>query len=150
MNAEHSNLPWDVPPAHVFQVQVGSADIDGLNHCNNVSYLRWLEQAAWEHSIALGLDLAAYQRLDRAMVVRRHELDYLGAAYLNDGLIVGTWLAENDGKLNLHRRYQIFRAADGALLIRARTHFVCIQLSTGRPKRMPAEFSQGYRMSGLH
>lgn len=142
-----ASLAWDVPPAHVERVDVGQGDIDGLNHCNNVSYLRWLEQAAWGHSVVLGLDLAAYQRLDRAMVVRRHEVDYLGAAYLGDELVVGTWLQENDGKLNMLRRYQIFRPRDGQLLIRAQTHFVCIELSSGRPRRMPPEFGQGYRVS---
>ena len=29
-------------------------------------------------------------------------------------------------------------------LLRAQTTFVCIELSTGKPKRMPAEFVEGY------
>jgi len=29
-------------------------------------------------------------------------------------------------------------------LLRAHTTFVCIELSTGKPKRMPAEFLDGY------
>jgi len=28
--------------------------------------------------------------------------------------------------------------------LRAQTTFVCIELSTGKPKRMPSEFIQGY------
>lgn len=144
MTPLHSDLPWDQPPAYRCSVAVGAADIDGLNHCNNVSYLRWLEQAAWEHSIALGLDLAAYQQLDRAMVVRRHELDYLGAAYFDEELVVGTWLHGNDGKLSLWRKYQIIRPRDRAVLIRATTHFVCVELSSGRPKRQPEEFLKAY------
>ncbi|MGH8529598.1 MAG: acyl-CoA thioesterase [Nevskiales bacterium] len=137
-------MPWDIPPSFSFAVTVESADVDGLDHCNNVSYLRWLEQAAWQHSIELGLDLEAYKRLDRAMVVRRHELDYLGAAYLDDELIVGTWLHENDGKLSLWRKYQIIRPRDSMVLIRATTHFVCAELSSGKPKRQPEEFLKAY------
>lgn len=137
-------LAWDVPPAHIEAVTVQVHDVDGLNHCNNISYIRWLEQAAWGHSNALGLNLARYQQLNRAMVVRRHEVDYLGAAYEGDELVVGTWLHENDGKLNLLRRYQMIRPKDGQVLIRAQTHFVCVELSTGRPKRMPPEFASGY------
>lgn len=138
------NLPWDVAPAFTLGVKVAAGDIDGLQHCNNVSYLRWLEQAAWAHSVELGLDLEAYKRLNRAMVVHRHEIDYLGAGYEGDELLVGTWLHDNDGKLSLWRKYQIVRPRDAALLIRATTHFVCAELSTGRPKRQPQEFLQAY------
>lgn len=145
MNTQIPAELWEVEPAYQLSVRVGEADIDGLGHCNNVSYLRWLEQAAWGHSIALGLDLEAYQRLDRAMVVRRHALEYLGAAYLHDEVAVGTWLSAHDGKLNLVREYQMIRVQDRQTLLRATTQFVCVQLSSGRPKRMPAEFAQGYQ-----
>ena len=36
------------------------------------------------------------------------------------------------------------RFAHGATLLRAQTTFVCIELSSGKPKRMPAEFIEGY------
>ena len=49
-----------------------------------------------------------------------------------------------DGKLTMQRRFQIIRPADGATLLRGLVRFACIQLSTGRPKRMPPEFIEGY------
>ncbi|MFH7365646.1 acyl-CoA thioesterase, partial [Pseudomonas syringae pv. tagetis] len=36
------------------------------------------------------------------------------------------------------------RPADNLTLLRALTSFVCIELCTGRPKRMRAEFVEGY------
>jgi len=42
------------------------------------------------------------------------------------------------------RRFQLIRPRDGATLLRAHTTFVCIELSSGKPKRMPAEFLDGY------
>jgi len=36
------------------------------------------------------------------------------------------------------------RPSDNTTLLRAQTTFVCIELSTGRPKRMPVEFIEGY------
>ena len=36
------------------------------------------------------------------------------------------------------------RPADGVTLLRARTTFVCIELSSGKPKRMPPKFLAGY------
>lgn len=139
-----SEHPWDYPVPFIVDQQVTEQDIDFLGHTNNVTYLRWLETAAWGHSEALGLDLAAYQTLNRAMVARRHELDYLAPSYLGEQVKVGTWLVDNDGKLSLWRRYQVIRTHDNSTLLRGLTHFVCADFTNGRPKRMPAEFIQGY------
>jgi len=142
-----AEIKWDYPYPFEIQVRVAQDDTDVLGHSNNVSYLRWLEQVGWAHSNALGLDWPEYQRLKRAMVVRRHELDYLAPSFTGDELRVGTWLTDNDGKLSLWRRYQIVRVADGLTLLRGRTHFVCADLDSGKPRRMPEEFLKGYAVA---
>lgn len=78
------------------------------------------------------------------MAVVRHEIDYLAAAYEGEELQMGTWIVESDQKLRMDRQFQLVRPADGVTLLRARTTFVCIELSSGKPKRMPAEFIEGY------
>jgi acyl-CoA thioester hydrolase len=140
-------IKWDYPNPFEIKIEVAQSDIDALGHSNNVSYLRWLEQAGWAHSNALGLDWPEYQRLKRAMVVRRHELDYLAPSFAGDELKIATWLTDNDGKLSLWRRYQIVRVADGLTLLRGRTHFVCADLDSGKPRRMPEEFLKGYAVA---
>ena len=52
-----SNLSWDHPGPHVLRTRVEAQDIDGLQHTNNAVYVKWCEQVAWSHSVALGLDL---------------------------------------------------------------------------------------------
>ena len=106
--------------------------------------MSWLERCAWRHSQRLGLDLTEYRRLDRAMAVVRHEIDYLAAGYEGDELQLATWIVDWDQRLKMTRRFQLVRPRDGATLLRAHTTFVCIELSSGRPKRMPAEFLDGY------
>ena len=54
--------------------------------------------------------------------------------------MLGTWLTASDGKLTMERRFQLRRASDGVTLVRGRWVLVCIAISDGRPKRMPAEF----------
>jgi acyl-CoA thioester hydrolase len=137
-------VEWDRPDPHTLSVVVETADIDELGHTNNAVYVRWLERCAWQHSTALGLDLVSYRQLDRAMVVLRHEIDYLAAAYLGDELQIATWIVKSDQKLRLVRHFQIRRLSDQTTLLRAESTFVCIALSSGRPKRMPPEFLQGY------
>lgn len=92
----------------------------------------------------LGLGVREYRELDKAMVVLRHEIDYLAAAYLGDEVVVATWIVESDNRLRLTRHFQILRASDQMTLLRARSTFVCIELSTGKARRMPAIFLETY------
>lgn len=142
-------MKWDRPDPFTLDISVQSDDIDGLGHANNAVYVSWLERCAWRHSQRLGLDLTEYRRLDRAMAVVRHEIDYLASAYEDEQLVMGTWIVEWDRKLKMDRCFQLIRPADGMTLLRARTTFVCIELSTGRPRRMPAEFLDGYGQAVL-
>ncbi|KTC07837.1 MULTISPECIES: acyl-CoA thioesterase [Pseudomonas] len=137
-------MVWDRATPFVIDLNVGSDDIDGLGHANNAVYVTWLERCAWRHSQYLGLDLSEYRRLDRAMAVVRHEIDYLASAYEGDELQLATWIVDWDRRLKMTRCFQLKRPSDNLTLLRAQTTFVCIELSTGRPKRMPSEFIEGY------
>lgn len=135
---------WDNSQPFTLELSVDSSDIDELGHVNNAVYLRWLEQCAWRHSQTLGLGLDEYRHLDRAMVVLRHEIDYLAAAYQGDDIVVATWIVESDHRLRLTRHFQILRPADQLTLLRARSTFVCIELSSGKARRMPSVFVDVY------
>ncbi|MFS2160295.1 acyl-CoA thioesterase [Pseudomonas sp. Pseusp122] len=137
-------MVWDLATPFLIDLTVMAEDIDGLGHANNAVYVSWLERCAWRHSQRLGLDLTVYRNLDRAMAVVRHEVDYLAAAYEGDELQLATWIVDWDQRLRMTRRFQLRRASDGVTLLRAQTTFVCIELSSGKPKRMPVEFIDGY------
>lgn len=141
----HNAINWQWENPYILPVTAEQEQLDGLGHVNNVSYLRWLEEAAWAHSKALGIGLAEFKRLDRAMVARRHELDYLIACELGDELLVGTWITTNDRKLSMERAYQIVRATDNKTMFTGLTRWVCVALSSGKPKRMPPEFIAAYQ-----
>lgn len=137
-------MNWDHAAPFILDLHVAAADIDGLGHANNAVYVTWLERCAWRHSQRLGLDLDVYRQLDRAMAVVRHEIDYLAPAHEADALQLGTWILDWDRRLKMTRHFQLIRPADGRTLLRAQTTFVCIELSSGRPRRMPTEFVDGY------
>lgn len=137
-------MNWDLENPFTYDIRVAVEDIDALGHANNTVYVRWLERCAWEHSRSLGLGLDEYRELDRAMAVVRHEIDYLGAAYEGDELTMATWIIHWDQKLRMTRHFQLIRHSDQATLLRARTTFACIELSTGKPRRMPPIFIENY------
>ena len=137
-------LAWDFPQPFTLPVTPRGDDIDGLNHTNNAVYVQWCGQIGWAHSEALGLGLADYRRLDRAMAIHRGEYDYLLPTVLGDELTLGTWIMSSDGKLTMERRFQLIRNRDRATVLRARWDLVCIELSSGRARRMPSEFCEIY------
>ena len=137
-------MVWDYPRAFTSPVVPRAEDIDGLNHTNNAVYVQWCEKVAWAHSETLGLSLADYRRLDRAMAIRRGEYEYLLPTALDEELTLATWLLASDGKLTMERRFQLIRDRDQATILRGRWDLVCIELSSGRVRRMPPEFCQVY------
>ncbi|TWI53078.1 acyl-CoA thioester hydrolase [Pseudomonas duriflava] len=137
-------MNWDLEKPFVMPLLVQAGDIDALGHANNAVYVAWLERCAWQHSTSLGLGIEVFHRLDRAMAVVRHEIDYLASAFDGDELALGTWLVDWDRRLRMSRRFQLIRLVDGVTLLRAQTTFACIELSSGKPRRMPEEFIQGY------
>src|SRR5688572_12347602 len=74
------------PPANAFSHRfvVSAADIDDLGHAGNVRWVQWVQDAASAHSIAVGLGLPEYQAFGLLWVVRRHDIEYLGAAFEGD------------------------------------------------------------------
>ncbi len=135
---------WDFERPFTQPVTPRTEDIDGLNHTNNAVYVQWCEKVAWAHSLALGLSLDDYRRLDRAMAIGRAEYDYLLPSVCGEELTLGTWLCASDGRLTMERRFQLIRQRDQATLLRGRWHLVCIELSSARARRMPAEFCRIY------
>lgn len=138
-------MTWDVPQPFTQPVTVQPDDIDEFGHTNNVVYLAWLERVAWAHSQSLGLGMDDYRRLGAGCVARKHELEYLAPTFAGEGLVLGTWIHENDGRLSMWRAYQIVRPSDRRTVLRGRTHWVCVDLKSGKPRRMPPEFVAAYR-----
>jgi acyl-CoA thioester hydrolase len=136
---------WDLPAPHRHRVVARPADMDGYGHVNNAVYVRWLDEAAWSHSAALGLPAERCLASGRGMAVWRTQVNYLAPAFAGDDIEVGTWILYNDGRLRVDRRFQLLRVSDGRSLVRALVHYVCIDLASGRPRRMPPEYASAYR-----
>ena len=141
---DQNNHSWILPSPFICSWQIGTEHIDHYHHVNNVEYVKQLEVTAWKHSNALGLTIEQYQSLDRGMAISRHEIDYVAPAVEGDNVLCATWLVDCDRRLKLARQFQFIRESDGATLLKARTEFVCIALSSGKPKRMPTIFSETY------
>jgi acyl-CoA thioester hydrolase len=125
-------------PTFQLTIAVGDGDIDSLGHASNIAYVRWIQDVAVAHSEAVGLDLAAYQRLGAVFVVVRHEVDYLRSALRGDALQARTWIPAVMAA-KCHRATEIVRTSDGVVLAKALTTWGFIEVATGRPRRIPED-----------
>lgn len=139
-----SNLDWMYPNPFISQWQIDASHIDHYQHTNNIAYLSRLEQLAWEHSKLLGLTFADYELLDRAMVITQHELNYHLPTHFGDTLACATWIVSCDEKCRLSREFQYIALENERTVFTAKTHFVCVSLKTGMPKKMPQAFKNIY------
>lgn len=135
------------PPANAFSHRFGvpTTDIDMLGHAGNVAWVRWVNEAAQAHSEAVGLDLAAYRELGVIWVVRRHDIEYLAAAFEGEQLVATTWIESLRGATSVRRT--VFKR-ESTLLARAATTWVLLTVPEGRPTRIPRELLERYGFSG--
>ena len=115
-------------------VQIRPEDVDGMGHVNNIVYVRWVQEVALAHWAA-----AAPADAQAAMtwVVLRHEIDYLRPARPGDAVRARTWIGAGES-LRYERFTEIVRG-DGTVLARGRTLWCPVDITTGRPKRVPPE-----------
>jgi acyl-CoA thioester hydrolase len=147
-------------PAFACYLRVRSNELDSLGHVNNANYVIFIEQAAIDHAAALGLDQGRLAEIGGVFLTRRHFIDYIKPAFAYDHLRVVTWIGGMHGA-RATRFYEIerLRAAEvttwplpdrqlatgetlppfGELILRARTDWAFVDVSTGRPRRMPPE-----------
>lgn len=142
------NIREIAAPANAFthRFRVAESDIDELGHAGNVTWVRWVNDAATAHSRSVGLGLAEYKKRGLLWVVRRHEIDYLGQAFAGETIEATTWVESVRGATSL-RRTLFHHASDQRLLARCATTWVLIKIDGGRPTRVPQELMERYGVS---
>ena len=116
-------------------ISVMPADIDNMQHVNNVTYVRWVQDAAVAHWRAAATPAEQQKWL---WVVIRHEIDYKAQAVLGDDIIAKTWVGEARG-LKFQRHTEIFRESDGTLLAKALSTWCPVDAQTKRPAMVTDE-----------
>jgi acyl-CoA thioester hydrolase len=129
-------------------VHVARPDEEDENgHVSNVSYVRWIQDAARAHSECVGLDRDAYIRLGGTFIVKRHEVDYRHGCHAGERVIVTTSVDEIR-IASASRRTRVIRVEDGAEILLARTEWVYVTAQGHRPTRIPHEVMVGFDLVG--
>lgn len=134
-----------MPAVFCYRHTVERDEIDGQGHVNNLVYLRWMQEAAIEHSSVQGWPSDRYHRLGAGWVVRTHTIDYLQPAFAQQRIEVLTWVASFK-KIRSERRYKIVRADDRQVLAQAATMWAFVDLQTRQPRRIPPELIASFEL----
>lgn len=126
------------------KIKATAQDIDILGHVNNVVYVKWMQDVATAHIEQLGLGVEQYLELKHAMVAVEHHMNYRKACFENDEIILRTWLNDLNAMYSF-RQYAFFRPSDQSLLFVGNTKWACVEIATGRPKRLSPTFTQAYQ-----
>ena len=120
------------------KIHISAQDIDRQGRVNNVCYVQWMQDLATAHTADKGWDMARYEKLAQGWVVRRHSVVYKRPALLGEDIVAATWIASFASRQCI-RRYRFVREFDDAVLVEAETQWVYIDLTSGRPVRIPDE-----------
>jgi acyl-CoA thioester hydrolase len=136
----------EVPPtAFEYHHTVREDELDGLNHVNNLEYMKWMLAAATAHSDSVGWTLARHLELQGGWVVRTHQIEYLMPAFVGDEVVVRTWVVDMKWMLSL-RRYVLMRPSDNVRLAVAATNWAFIDFRTGKLTRIPTAVSSAFEV----
>ena len=110
-------------------------------HANNIAMASWIDRLAQLHADAHNITRAQQAAQGQVWFVARHEIDYLGEAFLNDTLIGATWI-QSMGRTTLMRATEVLRiereGQPPRVLLRAMTRWAFVDLASRKPSAMPA------------
>ena len=134
------------PPTGVYKIHrhVDWGDIDQMGHVNNSVYMDYVTECGmqvlaaydwpWERMIANGF----------AIFLRRNQIQYLQPAIQDDELEIATWVS-NIRRSTATRHYEITRLRDNTTIARINAFSVWVDISTGKPIRIPPNFLADFK-----
>lgn len=150
MTASDTGLPRPsgVPAAaFVMPLRVRSYEVTAAGVTSLGTVLRYLEHLATRASAARGFDHLWYERAGTAWVVREMDLLLSQLPGIDEELTLATWLSEFR-RVQAHREYAIWRAADQRLVARARARWAYVDRFSGRLTRLPEEIIARFGVVG--
>lgn len=113
-------------------------ECDAYGHVNHANYLRYMQEAAFDASAAVGYDVARYLAVGRQWLVRETDITYQRPLIYGDTVIVKTWVADFR-RVRSRRVYELRLAGSGEPVATASTEWVLLDSATLRPVTIPPE-----------
>ena len=122
-------------------------ECDALGHLNNVNYVRYMQETAFDASTAAGFDGAAYEKLGCYWLIRETDIEYLKPSQYGDTLEIKTWVIDFH-RVRSRRAYEIRNHENNELVANTSTDWVFLERDSNRPVRIPDEFRSAFFPGG--
>ncbi|MDN3593399.1 acyl-CoA thioesterase [Zunongwangia endophytica] len=120
------------PQIFQLELKVTESDLDDQNHVNNVQYVQWIQDVAkghWEDRASVD------QKKEYFWVVVRHEIDYKQQAFLDDDILLQTYVDEITNVTSI-RHVLIKDKNTDKILVKAQTTWCLLKHGSNRPVRI--------------
>jgi acyl-CoA thioester hydrolase len=120
--------------------EVTAADLDAMQHVNNVRYLQWVQDISEAHwtKAAKPEWLALYK-----WVAINHFIEYKKPAFLGEQIQIKTHVDQHTG-VKSNRLVRAFNANTGELLMQSSSWWCMIDATTLKPARIPQEVTKAF------
>src|SRR5512143_921083 len=136
-----------MPITNTTRFRVRYVECDAYGHVNNANYLRYMQEAAFNASAAVGYDVKRYDELGQYWLVRETEIEYFKPLMYGDEFEIVTWVADFR-RVRSRRKYEFRKPGSDGLLARGMTDWVYLDLVTQRPTTVPPEMVQAFLPEG--
>lgn len=132
---------------HTITLPVRYDECDMYGHVNHATYLRYMQEAAFAASAAVGYDAARYEAMERAWLVRQSDIHYLSPLRYGDTVDVKTWVLDFR-RVRSRRAYELWRNGAEELVACAVTDWIFIDRDSQRPVSIPPQVAAAYLPDG--
>jgi len=137
-----------MPPMHTSAFKVRFYECDPYGHVNNANYLRYMQEAAFEASAAVGYDVQRYAQMERVWYAHATDIEYLRPVKYGDTVTVTTWVMDFR-RVTSRRAYELRSTTTGELVARATTDWAFLDAATRKPAVIPQELISSFFPAGV-
>lgn len=137
-----------MPRTYTRQFRIRQYECDANGHLSNATYLRYMQETAFDASADAGYDLAAYERLNGLWLIRESEIEYLLPLTYGDRVNITTWVVDFR-QVSSRRGYSFQNSETQELVARSNTDWAYIDTSRDRPAKIPEKMRSAFFPEGV-
>ncbi len=126
---------------HTATFEVRHYECDPYGHVNHANYLRYMQEAAFGASAAVGYSTLRYAQMNLAWMAYDTDIEYLHPLRYGDTVTIQTWVKDFRRVRSL-RYYELY--CGNTLVARAQTDWVLINTQKNIPVSIPPEVVAAY------
>lgn len=136
-----------MPVTYERAFRVRHYECDAYGHVNHVNYVRYMQEAAFDASAAVGFSMDWYRENGRYWLIRETDITYLRPLKYGDTVIIKTWVADFH-RVRSRRAYEFRLADSGEIIATAITDWVYLDMVAQRPITIPPEMEVAFLPDG--